>query len=120
MVAHTLGYHPHRRPREFRCRALRFALWLNLMGNDGENQFHVNWNAVATAVIGTVSASGLLGLSGGILYIAWTVPSQQSQILKNQTEFQQHIQRIETRLERLEAVSRHLPAEGPTPLFRGK
>lgn len=114
MVAHTLGYQPrHHRPRPagFQCGALRLALWLNLMGNDGENQFHVNWNAVATAVIGTVSASGLLGLSGGILYIAWTVPSQQSQILKNQTDFQQHIQRIETRLERLEAFSAPIPVK---------
>jgi hypothetical protein len=94
MVAHA---HPHR-PDSLGRACLLTALRFRLMTTEG-NHFGVNWSGVATAVVGAVLTGGVLGITGGILYIAWTVPSQQEQILTNQRELKNYVERLEQRME---------------------
>jgi uncharacterized protein (DUF697 family) len=94
MVAHA----HHHRPDPLARACLLTALRFRLMTTDG-NHFGVNWSGVATAVIGAVLTGGVLGITGGILYIAWTVPSQQEQILTNQRELKNYVEKIEQRFE---------------------
>jgi hypothetical protein len=53
----------------------------------------------------------LIGLAGGVLYLAWQVPRSQDQILYNQIEMKRSLDNITARMERLELNDRRQDAD---------
>lgn len=79
--------------------------------HDDTDRKGMDWSAISSNVIATVLGGLLIGLAGGILYLAWQVPRSQDQILYNQKEMKNTLDDIIGRLARVEANDRRQDAD---------
>jgi hypothetical protein len=62
----------------------------------------VNWSVVLTNVSGLLIGSSILGILGGVGYMAFTLPQSQAQIIRNQELARSELTRIGQRVDLLE------------------
>jgi hypothetical protein len=74
--------------------------------SDDAEQKGIDWSSISSNVIATVLGGALLGLCGGVIYLAIQVPRQQELILANQAEMKLVLNGLTVRMERLEMNDR--------------